>query len=141
MRGSLQLLAVAVVIFFGVGEFLGGWYLGLAPQTPVFVYNNTHTTVVTRRALTEGAFTFSVDGQVRGGTVTVEGLYERPASYQNPGQATLPPRRLFGARFGPGERVKITETLKAGTGVYRVRVTFEEATGLFRVTVPSSSGL
>ena len=141
MRGSLQFLAVVVIVFFGVGELLGGWYVGLAPQTPLLVYKNTHTTVVTRRVLTEGAFTFGLEGQVRDGAVTLEGIYERPASYQNPGQATLPPRRLFGKRFGPGEEVDVQETLKAGAGVYRVRVTFEEATGVFRVRVLPASGL
>ena len=140
MRGSFQVLAVAVVIFFGVGEFLGGWYVGVAPQTPVLVYKKTHTTTLTRR-VTGDTFTFDLGGEVRGGTVTVEGLYERPASYQNPGRAALPPRELFNKRFGPGERVRVAETLKAGTGVYRVRVTFEAATGLFHLEVPAASEL
>ena len=140
MRGSIQVLAAAVIIFFGVGEFLGGWYAGVAPGTPVLVYKKTHTTTLTRRVAGD-TFTFSLDGEVRGGAVTVEGLYERPASYQNPGQAALPPRREFGKRFGPGERVNVKETLKAGAGVYRVRVTFEEATGLFHIRVPAASEL
>ena len=140
MRGSLQLLAVVVIIFFGVGEFLGGWYVGVAPQTPVLVYKKTHTATLTRR-VTGDTFTFELDGKVRGGTVTVEGLYERPASYQNPGQAVLPSRGLFKESFGPGEKVRVAETLRAGTGVYRVRVTFEEATGLFHIEVPAASEL
>lgn len=90
MRGLLQFIAFLTVIFFVVGELLGGWFLGVPPQTPVFVYKKSHAANVERRALMASQFTFSVEGEVRRGTVTVEGFYERPPAFRTPASRPCP---------------------------------------------------
>lgn len=42
MKTLLGWIVVLSVIFFGVGEFAGGWYLGVPSQTPLLVYKKNN---------------------------------------------------------------------------------------------------
>ena len=141
MGAWLKFVAFLVIVFFGVGEFLGGWYLGVAPQTPMFVYKKDRVTTVTRRMLNQREFPFEVSGNVQNGTVTVEVTLEVPASFQNPNAPTRPEHRVFREEFHQGERIDISRVLERGSGFYRVYLIFDNATGLFSVDVPTSSEL
>lgn len=136
MLAPFRSLVVAAVIFFGVGEFAGGWYLGAPPYTPIFVYKKTTTAVQTRRVRAAEGFAFKLTGRLRGGTVLVEGTYERPASYQNPGLRPLAERPVFRKEYAAGETVELSESLRYGEGTYRVRLNFEAATGTLRLSCP-----
>ena len=141
MRSLLQFAIFLVVVFFVVGEFLGGWYLGVPPQTPVFLYKKTTTATVTRRTLLSQELPFGVDGRLSRGTVTIEGIFERPESFQNPDQKASAPKVYFSESFGEGERIDVNEVLKRGPGVYRLRFTYDDASGTLRIDVPSNSDL
>ncbi len=139
MRGLLTFLIIVAIVFFAVGEWQG-WYLGVPPQTPVFVYKKTATTEQTRRTTTAQEFTFSLEGQLRRGNLIVEGYFERPSSFQT-GRAGTPERRVFREEFRRGQRVFISETMKEGQGVYKVRLIFDDATGLLRLRLPGAGTL
>lgn len=141
MRGLLGWLVVLSVIFFGVGEFAGGWYLGVPTQTPVLVYKKTTAKTVLRRTALSTAFPFKVSGALRGGTLTVQAIYERPASFQNPGAPSSPAQVYFTQTFAAGSPIRIDETLQRGAGVYTVRLLFRDATGRLGVEVPNNSEL
>ena len=140
MAAWLKFAAFLVIVFFGVGEFLGGWYLGVAPQTPMFVYKKDRVTTITRRTVTGQQFPFSVTGNVREGVVTIEATFERPDSIQT-SAARIPENRVYREEFRAGERIDISRVLERGPGFYRVHITFEGATRLFSVDVPASSEL
>ena len=141
MRTLLGWLVVLAVVFFGVGEFAGGWYLGVPPQTPVLVYKKTTAKTVSRRVQLGDAFPFRVSGVLRSGTLTVQGIYERPASFQNQSAASSPAQVYFTRTFAAGRPIRIDETLQRGVGVYTVRLLFRSATGRLGVAVPNNSEL
>lgn len=141
MRGLIQFAIFLVIVFFVVGEFLGGWFLGVAPQTPVYVYKKTHTASIQRRALNANEFPFTVKGRLSRGTVTVQAIYERPASFQNQGRKVSPPKVLVEESFVAKQPILVSDTVGQGPGVYRVRLIFDDATGSVNVDVPPSSGL
>lgn len=138
MKTLLGWIVVLSVIFFGVGEFAGGWYLGVAPQTPLLVYKKTTAKTVSRRTALSTAFSFKVSGALRSGTLTVQGIYERPESFQNPG-ASSAARVYFVQTFPAGRPIRIDETLQHGAGIYTVRLIFRDATGRLSVEVPNNS--
>ena len=140
MRTLLGWLVVLGVVFFGVGEFAGGWYLGIPPQTPVLVYKKTTAAAVTRRTQLGNEFPFKMDGALRAGTLTVQGVYERPESFQNSGTAS-PAQVYFTRTFPAGRPIHIDETLRQGAGIYTVRLIFRDATGRLSVAVPNNSAL
>lgn len=140
MRDFLGFLVFLAAIFLVVGEFFGGWYLGVLPQTPAFVYNKTHTATVTRRTLSDTAeFPFKVSGRLRNGSLTVEAVYERPVSYQGRTDKPVAPRIFVTETFLARQPIYVADTLEKGWGIYQVRLIFEDATGTIRVEVPDSS--
>ncbi len=141
MRTLLGWLVVVSIVFFGVGEFAGGWYLGVAPQTPLLVYKKTTAKAVSRRTTMSTAFPFKVSGVLRSGTLTVQGIYERSGSFQNPGAASSPAQAYFVQTFPAGRPVRVDETLRRGAGIYTVRLIFRDATGRISVKVPNNSEL
>ena len=136
MRALLQFALFLAAVFFIVGEFLGGWYLGVPPQTPIFLYKKTHTAVVERQTRIASEFPFSVSGSLRQGSVTVEASYERPSSFQDPGRRVLANRVYFSEIFGAGQPIAVSEVLERGEGVYRLVLTFTDASGTLRLDVP-----
>lgn len=141
MSAWVKWLAFLTIVFFGVGEFAGGWYLGVPPQTPIMVYKKTTSKQMTRRTLLSTEFPFTIDGTLTGGTLTVEGIYERPTSFQNPDIKPLAPKIYFEETFPAGSRVHIDEALKKGAGIYTIRLIFKDATGKLSVDVPNNSEL
>ena len=136
MRSLFQFAGFVVFVFVAVGHFLGGWYVGIAPQTPIYVYNKTATTVIEREAKFSDAFPVILRGRLRDGTLTVEGSFERPASFQSPGRPVIPYRTYFSETFNAGQPIYVGETLERGVGIYRVHLKFEDATGSVSVDVP-----
>ena len=141
MRSFLQFAVFMAVVFFVVGEFLGGWYLGVPPQTPVFLYKKTTTATLTRRALLGQQFPFAVEGRLSRGTLLVEGVYERPESFQNQSQQVKAPKVYFTETFNEGERIALNEVLKQGPGVYTLRFTYDDASGTLRIDLPTNNEL
>ena len=141
MGAWVKWLAFLTIVFFGVGEFAGGWYLGVASQTPVMVYKKTTSKQVTRRTLLSNEFPFKIDGRLQSGTLTVEGIYERPPSFQDASVKPLAAKTYFSETFEAGRPIHINERLKKGSGVYTLRLIFTDATGKVTVNVPDSNQL
>lgn len=139
MRSLLSLVLLLAVVFVVVGEFFGGWYLGIPPHTPIFVYKKTHIAEQSRRT-TAQQFTFGVEGSLSRGTLIVEAGYEQPASFQT-GRPGVPERVVYRAEFAAGQRIAVSETLRHGQGIYRVRLIFDDATGTLRLTLPEAGTL
>lgn len=139
MRDFIVFVLIAAAVFFGFGEWQG-WYIGIAGQTPIFVYKRDYTATVSRRTVSRTDFPFSVTGTVRHGTVRVQGYYEQPQSFQT-GRAGQPERLVFEQEFSQGQRINISEIMNRGQGIYRVRLVFDNATGTFRIRVPNGAEL
>jgi hypothetical protein len=134
MKGFLGFIVFLAAVFFGVGEFKG-WTLGVPSQTPLLIYKSDSWLGATRRTVNRQDFPFSVSGKVSSGKVRVEGYYELPTSFQS-GKAGKPEKLVFEQEFSQGQSINISETLKNGQGQYRLKILFENATGMFRVKVP-----
>ena len=141
MRGLIQFAVFLAIVFFVVGEFLGGWYVGVPPQTAMYVYKKTTTATVTRRTLTSKEFPFSIEGRLDRGTLTVEGIFERPSSFQDGTIKPLAPKVYFTETFSEGERINISKVLKQGAGIYTLRFIYNDASGTVRIDVPSNHEL
>ena len=141
MSSWIKWLAFLTIVFFGVGEFAGGWYLGVPPQTPVMVYKKTVSKQLTRRTLLSNEFPFAIDGSLQSGTLNVQVIYERPASFQNPGVKPVAPKLYFDKTFTADIPVHLVESMKNGPGIYTIRLVFEDATGRLSVDVPTNSEL
>lgn len=139
MRDLLGFLLVLAAIFFVVGE-LRGWYLGVPTQTPILLYKMDHTAETTRRTVLRDDMPVRFSGQVRRGTVTINVLYERPTSFQT-GEQGRAQVSLFERSYRQGETIALDELFESGTGVYTVRVAYQDATGIFRLTLPGGSEL
>lgn len=139
VRDFLGFLLVLAVIFFVVGE-ISGWYLGVASQTPILVYKRDAAVETSRRTMSREDMPVRFSGQVRRGSVTVTVTYERSDSFQTgrQGQARTV---LYERAFRVGERIAIDELFTSGQGVYSVGVTYEDATGVFRLTLPGGTEL
>ncbi len=139
MRQLLTFLVLAAIVFFVVGEWRG-WYIGIAGQTPVYVYKKDADTDVTRRTINLDNLPLEITGDLQNGSLRVTVTYERPASFQT-GAAGLAPQLVFDRSFNRGQRVAIKELIQEGVGVYTVDLHFQDATGLFRVNVPAAAAL
>lgn len=139
MRDLLIFLAFVAAVFFVVGETIG-WQLGVAGQTPVFVYKQDGEARAERRTIQGDGIPVNVSGQVRDGAVTVRVIYEDRGSFQARREGR-PPDTLYERTFTRGERIEIDDFVEEGSGEYAVELTFEGATGLFRVPMPNASEL
>ena len=139
MRDFLIFLVFCAVVFFGLGEWRG-WYVGIPPQTPVFAYKTTTDASYMRRVTSADGFPLILSGEVKRGTLTVEGTYEKPSSFQT-GKAGGPERVVFRETYYKGEEVDLSQMLKRGQGVYRVKLTLEDASGTFRLKLPTGDQL
>ncbi len=139
MRDLLGFLLVVVVIFFVVGE-LRGWYLGVPTQTPILVYKMDHVADTSRRTVMREDMPVGFRGKVRRGQVTVSVLHERSTSFQT-GREASPLTTVFERTFRVGETIAIDELFQLGGGVYTVRVAYQDATGLFHMSLPGGSEL
>jgi hypothetical protein len=134
MRGLLMFVVFLAAVFFSVGEFKG-WTVGIPAQTPLMVYKSDSWLGATRRTVNRQDFPFTVSGKVNAGKVRVEGYFEVPTSFQS-GKAGKPEKLVFEEEFSKGQTISISETLKNGQGQYRLKILFQDATGVFRVKVP-----
>jgi hypothetical protein len=141
MRNPIKFLAFLIIVFFGVGEFAGGWHIGMPPNSPVWLYKKSSSNTITRRTLNSQSLPFTVTGDLNQGSVTVEVWYERPTSFQDPGQAALPPRVYFSETFSAHYPIRVDKIMNQGQGIYTLRLTYEDATGSLRVRVPPASQL
>ena len=139
MRDFLIFVAIIGAVFFGIGEWQG-WNLGVPGQTPILVYKKDGASLLTRRTINRNDFPYEVSGRVQRGTVTVEGYYQQGASFQSNSPAGSE-RLVFKETFGAGQTIALNGQMQQGTGYYRLRLVFDDATGLFRVRAPSSSEL
>jgi len=139
VRDFLGFLLVLAVIFFVVGE-ISGWYLGVASQTPILVYKKDYTAETTRRTVSREDMPVKFTGQVRRGAVTLTVAYERSDSFQTgrQGQART---TLYERTYRVGERIFLDELFTSGPGLYSVKVVYQDATGVFRMTLPGGSEL
>jgi hypothetical protein len=139
MRDLLVFCVVAAVVFFGVGEWRG-WYLGIPSQTPLVVYKKSHVATATRRTINLDYLPLDVSGDVQDGSVTVVVYHERPFSYQT-SRAARPETKVFERSYAKGQRIAINEPVSQGPGIYRVQFEFEDATGFFRLKLPTGAEL
>jgi hypothetical protein len=138
MRGFFQFAIVAVIIFFGVGEWRG-WNVGVMPQTPLFLYKTTSSSSTVRR-LTGSApgLEFSLSGQLSRGSMRMVVSFERPDSVQNPANNSVPLEQVYEVEFFAGQPIVVAEFLDLGTGFYRFRLFFNDATGRVGLDLPTS---
>lgn len=139
MRDTLVFILILVAVFIGVGEWRG-WYVGVPGSTPVFVYQKDHRAVTEVRTVTRSDMPIEVSGRVRRGTVTLQVTYERPASFQTGGGA-LPEETVFEQTYRTGQTIAYRETVSEGRGIYRVVMTYDDASGTFRFRFPRPSEL
>lgn len=139
MRDLLGFLLVLTVIFFLVGEWRG-WYLGVPGQTPVFVYKKDQVAQSARRTINTSAYPVDISGRVRNGKVQVEVYYQDVGSFQASAGARRE-RRIFNQEYAKGQPVVVKRTFEEGKGMYTIRMTFDDATGLFRLDVPTAAEL
>ena len=139
MRQLLVFLVIVGVALFAIGEWRG-LYLGILGQTPVVAYKTDHTAQSTRRTLNATSLPVNLTGELRDGTLTVTVLFERPGSFQT-GAAATASQTVYERTYRRGERVALNELIQEGTGVYTVRLDFEQATGWFRLRLPTGAQL
>lgn len=139
MRDLLGFLLILAIVFFVVGE-TRGWYLGVPSQTPIFVYKKDHAATTTRRTIMRTDMPVRFTGNVRRGTVTVTVTYERPDSFQT-SQSGQPARVVLERVFTAGQRAFVDEVLAEGGGIYRVTLSFQDASGLFNLQLPGGQEL
>lgn len=106
----------------------------------MFLYKKTHTVSASRTTSTTDKLDLSLDGKVRDGTVVVEAFYEIPPSFQQ-GTNAVAKRRIFDETYFQGEAIALDKSLRAGKGKYTVRITYEHASGLFRLELPDNNTL
>lgn len=140
MRGFIIFLVIVAGIFFGVGE-TRGWLVGVVGNTPIFAYKTDGSLSATRRLVNADEFTFGVNGEVQKGSVLVFVTYERPQSFQNQSQRSLPESVEYEQAFRKGETINIEETVGKGKGIYKVRLDFTNGSGKFDITLPSAGQL
>ncbi len=139
MRDLIGFLLILVIVFFVVGE-LRGWYLGVPTQTPIFVYKKDFAATTQRRTILRTDMPLRFTGTVNRGTVAISVTYERPESFQT-GQQAAATRVIFERTFTTGQRAFVDEIFTNGGGIYRVTVTYQDATGLFRLELPGGQDL
>jgi hypothetical protein len=139
MRDVLGFLVFGLIVFFVVGETVG-WNVGVAGQTPVWVYKRDGTASAQRRTITRGDMPVEVEGRVRDGQVDVTVVFEDRGSFQT-NRAPDPASVVFEESFRSGQRIAIDEVFEEGRGSYLVELRFHGATGVFRVRMPTGTEL
>lgn len=139
MRGLLTFILVLAVVFFAVGE-TRGWYLGVAAQTPIFLYKKDHTADTVRRTVTRTDMPVRFSGDVKRGSVTMQVRYQQPSSFQT-SQAAGAEQVIFEETWRSGQRALIDRVFERGGGVYTVVLTYQDATGLFKLELPGGVDL
>lgn len=139
MRGLIVWIVILTAVFFVVGE-THGWYIGIPSHTPVFVYKMTASGRATRQTFNTDTLPVSLSGKVRHGSVEVKVIFQRPVSIQNNTPAGRD-RPLFDHTYQTGETIAIDRAFKGGKGDYTVQLTFDDATGLFRLRLPDTNQL
>ncbi|HRN18892.1 MAG: hypothetical protein WC972_00825 [Trueperaceae bacterium] len=139
MRGFIGFLVIVAIVFFAVGE-TRGWYLGIPGQTPILVYKKDFTSTTTRRTMQRTDMPVRFTGDVRNGTVKVEVHYQRPSSFQTNTPAGQD-SRIFEGTYVKGQRVALDRIFENGGGVYTVKVTYQDATGIFNLKLPGGPDL
>ncbi|MFA5550778.1 MAG: hypothetical protein WDA03_04095 [Trueperaceae bacterium] len=139
MRGLITFLIIVAVVFFAVGE-ARGWYLGFPTQTPILVYKKDHTADTSRRTLSRTDMPVRFTGEVQRGSVHLEVRYQRPSSFQtNTGAGSE--QVVFEQTWTRGQRIAFDRLFELGGGVYTVYITYSDATGIFRLTMPDGIDL
>jgi len=138
MRGFFQFAIVAAIIFFGVGEWRG-WNVGVMPQTPLFLYK-TDSSRSTVRRITGFApgLEFNLSGQLSRGSMRMVVTFERPDSVQTARNDSVPLEQVYEIEFFAGQPIVASEFLELGTGFYRFRLFFNDATGRVSLNLPTS---
>lgn len=139
MRDFLIFVVIVAIAFFAIGETVG-WQLGIAGQTPVYVYKKDGTARAERRTIRRPAMPIEVSGRVRDGSVTVRVVYEDAGSFQS-NRRPNPPVVLYEEVFPEGRTISLARSFERGAGEYRVELHFRGATGLFRIPMPNSAEL
>ena len=75
------------------------------------IYKKTTSKQVTWRTLLSQEIPFKIDGML-----TVEGIYERPTSFQDQSVKPLAAKTYFSETFEAGRPIHIDERLKKGLG-------------------------
>lgn len=134
MREFLGFLLFLAIVFFVVGETVG-WNVGVAGSTPIGVYKRSGVVNAEARTVRSDAMQIGIEGRVRAGEVEVLVSYQDDGSFQ----ANRPPEpeeTIFEETFRRGQRVAVDQLFDEGPGVYGVRLTFRDATGIFHVNFP-----
>ena len=139
MRPLLQFAGFCFIVFFIVGEFQG-WYLGIPPQTPMYLYKMDRTVNITRDTHFEDALDLTMRGRVADGNVKVEVYFEIPPSFQA-NTAGVAPKLVFSEEFYVGQTVSIFDRIDEGKGRYTIRIHYENVTGSFRLKIPTQNQL
>lgn len=132
-------LVVVGVALFAIGEWRG-LYLGILGQTPVVTYKTDHTAQSTRRTISATSLPLNLTGELQNGSLTVTVSFERPASFQT-GATAVAGQTVFERTFRRGERIALNELIQEGVGVYTVWLDFDQATGYFRLRLPTGAEL
>lgn len=138
MKGFFQFAIVAAIIFFGVGEWRG-WNVGVMPQTPLFLYKTTSSRSTVRR-ITGFApgLEFNLSGQLSRGSMRMVVTFERPDSVQTARDDAVPLEQVYEIEFLANQPIVASEFLELGTGFYRFRLFFNDATGRVSLDLPTS---
>ena len=139
MKELLGFIAVMAALFFGIGE-TKGWTVGLPSQMPVMVYKSDGSVLAKRRLTTAKELPFEMKGEVKNGRVTVRAFHQKGGSFQS-GQQAGTERPIFDETFTQGQTIRLNELFRNGDGNYRIELAFDEATGVFNVTMPKGSEL
>lgn len=139
MRDFLIFVVLVAIAFFAIGETIG-WQLGIAGQTPVYVYKKDGMASATRRTIRRNSLPVDVSGRVRDGSVTVRVVYRDVGSFQTNRQAN-PPEIVHEEVFETGRTLVLNRLFEKGAGEYTVELHFSGATGLFRMPMPNNSEL
>lgn len=139
MRPLLQFAGFCFIVFFLVGE-LQGWYVGMPPNTAMYLYKMDKVVSVVRDVKFTNELELGVDGKVNRGNVLVEVFFEIPPSFQS-GTGGTKPKLIYSEEFYEGQRLNISEYLKKGKGRYTVRFTYVDATGSFQLKLPGKNEL
>ncbi len=131
MRPLLQFLGFCFIVFFIVGEWQG-WYVGVPPSSPMFLYKMDKEVNIRRDVRLEEDFNFNLSGRVRDGSVQVEAFFEVPVSFQQ-GTQGKKAKKVLDEVFSTGESIDLSKILKAGQGRYTIRIIYQDTTGVFRL--------
>lgn len=139
MRDLIGFVVFGLIVFFVVGETVG-WNVGLAGQTPVFVYKRDGAAVAERRTRSRSDMPVEVSGRVRNGEVEVRVIYQDTGSFQT-NQVGEPPVQIFNEAYREGQRIALDRTFERGQGEYRLELIFRNGTGVFRIDLPGNTDL